>query len=111
MDMLERITKWRRVLMNWQLGARMKGDPEADAVVDHRELSILLRVEATALAALLIQKGVFTAVEYTAQCHVEAEALEKEYQEKFPGYRSVDDGMVVDLPEGLLTIKRLGLNR
>lgn len=108
---LQRITKWRRVFMSWQLGARRKGDPEADAVVDNNEVRILLRVEVSALAALLIQKGVFTLTEFQAQLDVEAELLELAYQQKFPGHRADDSGIVLDMPEALTTRSLLGLDR
>ena len=35
-----RLTKWRSVFAGWQLGTRAKGDPECDAVRDHREVTI-----------------------------------------------------------------------
>src|SRR5258707_10424244 len=55
---LNRLTKWRTHYAGWQLGTRAKGDPESDAVRDHRELTMLLRVELTALTGLLMRKGV-----------------------------------------------------
>jgi hypothetical protein len=50
---LNRVAKWRGLFAGWQLGTRPKGDPECDAVRDHREITILLRVEASALTRLL----------------------------------------------------------
>ena len=44
MRMFNRLCKWRTVLTGWQLGTRAKGDPEGDAVRDHREVTLLLRV-------------------------------------------------------------------
>src|SRR5258707_8554059 len=44
---LNRLTKWRTHYAGWQLGTRAKGDPESDAVRDHRELTMLLRVDLT----------------------------------------------------------------
>jgi len=37
------LAKWRAHFSGWQLGTRPKGDPEGDAVRDHREATILLR--------------------------------------------------------------------
>jgi hypothetical protein len=54
------LTKWRTIFAGWQLGTRPKGDPECDAVRDHRELSMILRAEVTAFTGLLREKGVFT---------------------------------------------------
>lgn len=57
-----RLTRWRTLFAGWQLGTRPKGDPECDAVADHRELSVLLRAEVTALTGLLL-----TATDYGLQ--------------------------------------------
>ena len=111
MQFTNKLAKWRRVFMMWQLGNRPKGDPEADAVVDHREVTILLRAEVSALANLLVQKGIFTAVEYTAQVEVEAEHLDKQYMAKFPGIRSTQEGIDMSLPTANETIIRRGLLR
>jgi len=92
---LNRLAKWRSIFAGWQLGTRMKGDAESDAVRDHRELTILLRAEVNAITSLLIRKGVFTAVEYDATLADEAEALDKSYSDKFPGITSSDHGMVI----------------
>mgnify|MGYP001587156880 CR=1 FL=1 len=43
MQKINRLTKWRTLFTGWQLGTRAKGDPEGDAVRDHREVTILLR--------------------------------------------------------------------
>jgi hypothetical protein len=111
MEPLQVLTKWRRVFMHWQLGVRDKGDPEADAVVDHRELTILLRAENSALVALLLQKSVFTALEYTACLEVEAEQLSKEYESKFPGFSASEEGITLTMPDALATIDRIGWAR
>jgi hypothetical protein len=95
MSKLNKLCKWRSVFSGWQLGTRVKGDPESDAVRDHRELSIILRVEMTALVGLLIEKGVFTAEEFGARIEQEAELLDKLYQDKFPGWESTEFGMSI----------------
>lgn len=51
-DALNRLAKWRTVFAGWQLGTRARGDPESDAVRDHREATIMLRAEVNALTAL-----------------------------------------------------------
>lgn len=101
---LERVTKWRTLFAGWQLGTRMKGDPESDAVRDQRELTILLRVEQSALAALLIRKGVFTEQEFADQVGVEAQALDASYERRFPGIRSSEEGLVLT-PEAIETMR------
>jgi hypothetical protein len=92
---MNRLAKWRTVFAGWQLGTRAKGDPGADAVRDHREVTILLRVESNALAALLITKGVFTAEEWQTQLIEEANHLSKSFEQRFPGFKAFDDGMVI----------------
>jgi hypothetical protein len=42
MAALNRLCKWRAIFAGWQLGTRAKGDPESDAVRDHREVTILI---------------------------------------------------------------------
>jgi hypothetical protein len=90
------LTKWRVLFTGWQLGTRAKGDPECDAVSDHRELSILLRVEVTALTGLLLEKGVFTSEELDAALEREAVALNAGYEQRFPGVVASEDGLTMD---------------
>lgn len=105
-DALNRVAKWRTLLTGWQLGTRVKGDPEGDAVRDLQEARLLLRVEVSALAGLLIKKGVFTAFEWTEQLAFEAEALEALMEKRFPGIRATVDGLTIDLPAGMETMRR-----
>ena len=93
---MNRIAKWRVVFCGWQLGTRRKGDPECDALGEHREATILQRVELTATAKLLIEKGVFTLEEFQQAMIDESELLEQDYQEKFPGMRATDIGIQYD---------------
>lgn len=93
---MNRITKWRQIFAGWQLGTRPITDAPAQAVRDHRELGIMLRVEMSALVNLLAEKGVFTGDEYMKQCIEEAGHLETAYRRKFPGARATDDGMMID---------------
>jgi hypothetical protein len=102
---LNKITKWRSVFAGWQLGTRAKGDPESDAVRDHREVTILLRVESSALVKLLTDKGVFTVQDWQQAVIDEAELLDKDYEQKFPGIRSTDIGMNFDVSRARETMK------
>jgi hypothetical protein len=96
MRALNRLAKWRAILTGWQLGTREKGDPTSDAVRDHREVTLLLRAEVSALVMLLIEKGVFTAEEIDQQLVIEAQHLERGLEKRFPGARASDDGMHLD---------------
>lgn len=95
-DWLNRICKWRSVFAGWQLGTRPKGDAESDAVRDHREGTILLRVEMNALCGLLLKKGVITMEEMLPEMHEEARLLCEMYEKRFPGFEATDYGMDMD---------------
>jgi hypothetical protein len=105
---LEKLTKWRKFFASWQLGTRADSDGESRAVRNHRELSILLRVEVSALIALLTRKGVFTQEEWLAALEAEAKALDHAYEEAYPGWRSTPDGLSMKMPEALETMRKLG---
>lgn len=96
-DWLNRLCKWRSVFAAWQLGTRLSSDPEAQAVRDHRELSMLMRAEINAQSALLIRKGVFTAEELGTQLMEEARHLSIAYERKFPGMKATDHGITFDM--------------
>lgn len=93
---LNLVGKWRVLLTGWQLGTRAKGDPEGDAVRDHREATILLRVEMSALANLLLDKGLITQAEMDAALTKDALALNKAFERRFPGVTAADDGLTID---------------
>jgi hypothetical protein len=95
-EALNRVTKWRGMFAGWQLGTRPKGDPEGDAVRDHREITILLRVESSALIGVLIRKGLLDLAEWEA-LEDEANQLSADYSQKFPGVTATDHGLVVDV--------------
>ena len=105
---LNKLTKWRRFFAGWQLGTRLEGDGEFRAVAHHRELSILLRAEVTALTGLMVSKGVFTQQEFAAALEAEAKRLDHDYEESYPGWRSTPAGMHMKLPEAGETMRNLG---
>lgn len=96
MRALNILTKWRVHFTGWQLGTRPKGDPEGDAVRDHRECTILLRAEVNALAGLLLAKGVFTEDEWLAGLEHEADHLAEAFAKRWPGVTATEDGLVID---------------
>lgn len=93
---LNRVCKWRGVFTGWQLGTRSMDDPEAQAVRDQRDLLIMLRIECSAMAVLMMEKGVFTVEEWQTKLIEEAGALDEMYERKFPGMKSTDEGIVYD---------------
>lgn len=96
MQALNVLAKWRTLFTGWQLGTRPKGDPEGDAVRDHREATIMLRAEISAFTALLREKGVFTDDEWLAALEREAELLNQDYARRFPGVTASDSGLTFD---------------
>jgi hypothetical protein len=105
MKVLNRLAKWRSVFAGWQLGTRLDNDPECQAVRDHREATIMLRVEVSALTELLIRRGVFTIEEFNDALANEAEQLDADYAKRFPGITSSDHGMVYDPEVAARTMK------
>lgn len=93
---LNRLCKWRTVFVGWQLGTRPYDDPEAQAVRDHRELSMILRAEVSALTRLMIEKRVFDPHEFDAALAEEADALSESFATQFPGIRATDTGLEMD---------------
>lgn len=104
-DAIQRLCKWRSVFAGWQLGTRLADDPECKAVKDHREVTILLRVEVNALTQLLLAKRVITAEEFTRQLAEECEYLNTAYERKFPGMKAELDGIHYELPRAAETMK------
>lgn len=102
---LNRFAKWRSVFAGWQLGTRLATDPESRALRDHREITMLLRAEVSALTALLVEAGVTTPRAFTEHVILEAENLETGYERRFPGMKATDDGITYALPEATETMK------
>lgn len=107
-DVLNKLAKWRNVFASWQLGTRLDTDGECRAVKDHRELTILLRAEVSALTGLLIKKGLFTEAQWDTALADEAGMLDRDYEARFPGFSTSQDGVHMHLPEAGDTMRRLG---
>ena len=90
------LAKWRTIFAGWQLGTRPKGDAECDAVRDHRELTILLRAEHSALISTLIRRGVISEEQYLAALEREANQLNDDYARRFPGVTANEQGLAID---------------
>jgi hypothetical protein len=105
---LEKLAKWRKFFASWQLGTVPAGDGRYKAVADHRELSILMRAELSAVTGLLVRKGIFTQEQFADALERSAKQLDHEYEESYPGWRSLPDGLSMKLPEAVETMKDLG---
>jgi hypothetical protein len=103
---MNRLAKWRSVFAGWQVGTRPKGDPECDAIRDHREATLLLRMEASAVVGLLLTKGLITQEELQQAFLEESDRLDLALAAKFPGFRAVDDGIeIYDVAKAQQTTK------
>ena len=102
---INRLAKWRSVFVGWQLGTRLRGDPEAEAVRSSVEGQLIMRAEVTAISGMLFKKGICTQQEYEAQVAVEAQNLMHLLEKKFPGARATDDGMSFDVAKWTETTK------
>jgi hypothetical protein len=94
---LNKLAKWRSVFAGWQLGTRPKGEPECDAVRDHREATIIMRAEVTALLCILIEKKICTDQEFAAALEKEATLLNQAYERRFPGFKTSQYGVDIDV--------------
>lgn len=104
---LQKLGKWRSVFAGWQLGSRPITDAECNAVRDHRDVTMVLRAEASVLLKLLVAKGVFSLEEYQLALIEEAEQLSKDYERKFPGMKATDVGIAYDGPVASETMRRM----
>jgi hypothetical protein len=106
-EALQKVTKWRSFFVGWIWGFKAINDPGVQGMRDLMNAKIVQRVEGNALAALLIEKGVFTRDEWFAQIKLEADELEKLYQKSFPGYRAEAYGLAIDVQKAAETNKRI----
>lgn len=96
-EAMQRLTKWRTILAGWQLGTRAQGDPECDAVRDHRELTLLLRAEVTAITRILIEKDIVSLDDFRRILAEEAEHLNAAHERRFPGIKTTSYGLEIDV--------------
>ena len=95
---MNQLAKWRVLFAGWQLGTRPKGDPECDAVSDSRELLLLMRVELNAIVRILQEKKIVTVDETHRILIEEIEYYMKHLEQRFPGVKSTDMGLTLDMP-------------
>jgi hypothetical protein len=108
-DPLNRLCKWRMVLAGWHHGTRSIEQPGIQAMRDLMDKWLIMRAEGSALVALLVGKGVFTAAEFAAAVQSEAARLDRDLEQVFPGFRTTDDGVqITDMALATATMLRLG---
>ncbi len=107
MPALEKLGKWRSVLVGWMLGTRAAASPGVQGYRDLIDRTLVLRVEVDALAQLLIRAGVITSAEFAAAIEESALHYDRLFEKKFPGYSTNATGVVID-PRAVETNARLG---
>lgn len=113
-DPINKLCKWRSVLAGWHTGSRMLLDPTGQptpgtqAMRDLMDKWLIMRVDNSAMAAILIKKGICTAEEFTEQVYEEATILDKALETIFPGFKSTDSGMSIDIKVALQTMRDKG---
>ncbi len=103
-----RLCKWRSVLVGWMIGSKHHDEPGVKAHRDRADAVLMLRVEVNALTALLIEKRLFTREEFMAQIVEECGHKERELEAMFPGYRTTDAGLSIDVTVASVTNQRMG---
>lgn len=99
------LCKWRKLLAGWQLGTRTDTDPVAAAVRDHREATLLMRAEMSALTELLIRKGLIAEGEWLRSLELEAIRLNEALARRFPGISASEQGLHMEFPAAAQTMK------
>jgi len=105
---MNKLCKWRSVFVGWMIGSKHQSEPGVQAYRDAVDFRLAARVELNALSTLLIEKGVFTREEFTAQVTIEAELYDKTLENLFPGYRTTDQGITIDPKIAVETNRRMG---
>lgn len=101
---LNRLAKWRKIIASERLGTLPKESPQYRSEASSAEGWLLSRVELSALANVLISKGVITLEELEEMMIVEAGLLEEKMEQRFPGFKAADDGMIGTMPDAAKTM-------
>ena len=113
-DNLNKLCKWRSVLAGWHRASASLTTPDGNptpgvpAMRDLMDKWLIMRAENSALAALLIGKGVFTGEEFTDQTMAEAAILDRQLESVFPGFRTSENGIVIDIKVAQETMRKKG---
>ena len=105
---VERLCKWRAVLTAWHLGSVGTETPGVQAMRDLQEWRLMMRAELSAITALLIEDGLLSRKGFAEQVGIEANHLSRVFEERFPGYRAVDDGIEINPAIAVKTIRKRG---
>jgi len=93
---MTRISQWKVVFANWQLGTRDSTDGAFLAIQDAKEADLRTNAKLTALIQLLTERGLITEEGLLTEQIEVANALGHSLETKFPGAAATDDGMTYD---------------
>ena len=109
LENLNKLCKWRLIYAGWHNGTQSISEPGVQAMRDLHEKLLIQRVEITALATLMLEKGVFTAEEFQAKVESEAEILDATLSDFFAGFETIPNGIrILDAEIAAETQRRLG---
>lgn len=91
-----RLAKWRSWFAGWQLGTQPADHGPTRAVRDAAEARLLMRAELTALASVLLTKGLMTQDEYQEAIAREADFVSESLSIRFPGVTATETGLTMD---------------
>jgi hypothetical protein len=105
-DNLNKLCKWRSVLAGWHNGTKTLNSPGTSAMRDLMDKWLIMRAEGSAIAALLVRKGIFSGEEFTDQVMAEAAILDRQLETVFPGFRTTENGVSIDLAVAQETMRK-----
>lgn len=106
--LLAKVTKWKLIFSQWQIGTRDDVNGENRAIQDHRENAIKTQIELGGLIELLIEKHIIRREDLLEEQIEVASRLNQSLEAKFPGARATDDGMEIQPEAFQVTKDRLG---
>lgn len=113
----QKLAKWRRVFAAWHHGITLLttgpspsqvATGQQRAEINDQERLLLYRAELSAIAHILIEKGVVSREELFAAMTREAELLSQNLEKAWPGFRSTDNGLAMDPTLAFETMRSRG---
>lgn len=94
---LNRLAKWRTVYASWFFGTRLDTDEQVKCSKDIIERMLILRAETTVILGILVDKGLITSDEFVERLENEAKLACSDLEKRFPGFKTSDFGVDIDL--------------
>lgn len=95
---IKKLMMWKQVYRIWSLAASKKSKKaQRDAYDKLWENILLMRAELHSLTTLLINNELFTYDEYVEQLGKEAEVLDTQHTERFPGFSTTETSIQAEV--------------